>query len=197
MLNKSKAQQDDDDSSEVEFVDPPTTLKHCHVKEESLSPPQRRPRPQATMGSRTSSNPIRLIESPLPGMPPAPAPSLPHLPLSLPPLWSSSPSPSPSSQCPLPSPSTLQWPSGMYACDMVDGFLKIDKIITANKENKRTEHVMDVVCQVFHCRMPPQTYHDARARWAIAPPLLLERVLKGGKTPEGLWVYLSSCVPLK
>ncbi|KAF8059938.1 hypothetical protein FPV67DRAFT_1784455 [Lyophyllum atratum] len=95
---------------------------------------------------------------------------------------------------PLPAPPNSQpWPHGLYAVDMVHGFLKMGDPETV----KSFPSMPDRFKHVYGCDYRKSTYGDQQRRWRCAPESLRTAVLAAKKTAPGLWSVVQAEVPLK
>lgn len=81
----------------------------------------------------------------------------------------------------------------------MNGFAHVDSLMETKPPAKdRSKQVlMEHVKTVFGVTVPYSTYRDQRTKWRRAPQALRDKVIEGGYTPNGLWGYLASRVPLK
>jgi hypothetical protein len=91
----------------------------------------------------------------------------------------------------LPVLSSSIWHAGMYAIDMMEGFVKIDDPALAHLGlSERFQHVFK---HPFH----KSTYYDQRKRWAMATEEQQKMALDRGHSSSGLWTLFANDVRLK
>ena len=178
-MAKQKAEALVDSDSEVEVIAGPSQPKRQHV-------------------AGTTFTSTHLFSSSLSSHPPTyDLESSPSLSLSPLPFPVFSPLSTPSSASTLsPSPTHPSWPIGCYAIDMMKGFACVDGLMKTKPPVKdhHKQGLMEHVKTVFGVTVPYSTYRDQRTKWLRAPQALRDKVIEGGRTPNGLWGYLASRV---
>ncbi|KAJ7234419.1 hypothetical protein C8J57DRAFT_1574934 [Mycena rebaudengoi] len=158
------------DDSDVEVISDKPEANGALVVQEPRVAVLRRPVLPRIITHGTSSYPIHLDSppsssstSPSALFSPTHTPSTPSTPVE------------PSAASPIP----RRWPSGLYAVDMANGFMRM--------EGRDLQHlsVDDRFLEVFEAPYVGQTYRDQRRRWAIAPESLRTAVCDAGRTPSG------------
>ncbi|KAF7356124.1 hypothetical protein MVEN_00943000 [Mycena venus] len=166
---------DSDADSDVQVIR--TTLKRP-IKQEKPSPPRSRPRlmidtsPRAispALSSATSSTPFSALSVISSASTPQTTPPLsPMLPLS-------------------PTLSSQAWPHGMFAVDMVHGFMQMSS--DELKSIPQSQRFRQVFGQEYH----KSTYGDQTRFWKLAKDKhfkLAQAALDAQRTPAGLWSVL-------
>jgi hypothetical protein len=172
----------EDSNSEVEIINTPKPLKRRHINQELITPSRQCPQLSITIPTTPTIHPSEIID----------ISESPQSPTSFSPFPLLSPILTPMSSLHSPSPTLPRWPQGRYAVDIVAGFERMDKLFQSTSGS-----VAQRLIEVYGCKIPTSTYYDHRDRWAIASQSLHDKVMDGGRTPSGLWTYLSSRVPLK
>ncbi|TFK85830.1 hypothetical protein K466DRAFT_174188 [Polyporus arcularius HHB13444] len=133
------------------------------VSEPHSSPPSLRSRLPRASQTRASyaSNPAR----------PSPSPATPSVNRTSPP-----PSPRPRTS----GNSSKAWPYGMYVCDMVDGFQRMDALMPSLKQ-------AEAFSKVFKATYKKSTVCNHRKAWHDAPRQLVEEWANLGRDDRALW----------
>ncbi|KAJ3554240.1 hypothetical protein NP233_g12464 [Leucocoprinus birnbaumii] len=77
-----------------------------------------------------------------------------------------------------------QWPRGLFACDIVEGFRAIDKLRDGNLATRFR--------QVFKAKFTSRTYYNHCECYLWLSTLDLEEAVNAGRTPDGLWMPVYS-----
>ncbi|KAF8075909.1 hypothetical protein FPV67DRAFT_1664229 [Lyophyllum atratum] len=209
-LKSSKVIVMDESDSEVEFVKTPAQAKKRRMKADpEQDHPTHRHCRQAhrlpSTPSRSTAPPINITSSPAILDLSSPSPTLSFSVTGSSPVQatrslnheSSRSSPALSLSITGSSPTLPQassrWPHGMFAVDIIDGFIKMDDPTFKTKFPDPSDRFENI----FHCKFHPSTYFDQKKRWKYASGALRRKVEKAGRTPDGLWSVVVKAVPLR
>ncbi|KAI0706870.1 hypothetical protein C8T65DRAFT_651169, partial [Cerioporus squamosus] len=76
--------------------------------------------------------------------------------------------------------SSKSWPHGMYVCDMIDGFRRMDALMPSLKQ-------AGAFTKVFGVAYKKSTVCNHRKAWHDAPPHLVEEWVNRGRDDRALW----------